>query len=181
MEFLDTVKYWPELCFLAFRLVLKFDLYSNIPALLLFKLTRKQHILIFSLPLLTNNQISDYNIIVRRKNGALTPIEYSILNAATHLYPQYGEFHGFQIAKEIEDKEGARRLTGLGTLYRALDRLEQQGFLKRRWEDPTIAAEEKRPRRRLYQVTGKLIPETSNVTSISKDPHVVLTLGELSS
>lgn len=130
---------------------------------------------------MTNNQISDYNKIVRRKNGALTPIECSILNAAAHLYQQGGEFHGFQIAKEIEDKEGARRLTGLGTVYRALDRLEQQGFLSRRWEDPAIAAEENRPRRRLYQVTGKAIPVVSTVTSITRDSNVVLTLGELSS
>jgi len=101
---------------------------------------------------------------MRRKEGALTPLEYSILNAAAHLYPQGGEFHGFQIAKEIEDRKGARRLTGLGTLYRALARLQQQGFLSRRWEDPAIAAEENRPRRRLYQITGKAVTVTSILT-----------------
>ena len=116
---------------------------------------------------------------MRRKNGALTPIEYSILNAATRLYPQGREFHGFQIAKAIEDK-GARRLTGLGTLYYALDRLEQRGFLSRRWEDPAIAAQENRPRRRLYQVTGKAVQVTSNATLPPRVPHVVLTLGDSS-
>lgn len=113
---------------------------------------------------------------MRRKNGALTPIEYSILNAAAHLYQQDGEFYGFQIAKEIEDHEGARRLTGLGTLYRALDRLQQQGFLSRRWEEPAIAEKENRPRRRLYKVTGKAM----SVTSTPSNVPVVLALGESS-
>ena len=115
---------------------------------------------------------------MRRKNGALTPIEYSILNAAVNLYQQGGEFYGFQIAKEIEDREGARRLTGLGTLYRALDRLQEQGFLSRRWEDPAIAAQENRPRRRLYQVTGKAfsIPLISTPSNIP----LFLALGESS-
>jgi len=117
---------------------------------------------------------------MRRKKGALTPIESSILNAAAHLYPQGGEFHGFQIAKAIEDKEGARRLTGLGTLYYALDRLQEQGYLSRRWEDPAIAARENRPRRRLYQVTGKAVQMTSTVTSTSREPQVGLILGESS-
>ncbi len=113
---------------------------------------------------------------MRRKKGALTTLEYSILNAAVHLYPQGGEFHGFQIAKEIEDREGARRLTGLGTLYRALDRLQQQGFLSRRWEDLGIAAEENRPRRRLYQITGKGVSVTSTTTS-ARLPNI-LAFGE---
>ncbi len=115
---------------------------------------------------------------MRRKQGALTPIENSILDAAVHLHRQGGEFHGFQIAKEIEDREGARRLTGLGTLYRALERLQQQGFLSRRWEDPAIAAQENRPRRRLYQVTGKAVSVTS--TSTPNNVPVVLALGESS-
>ena len=115
---------------------------------------------------------------MRRKNGALTPIECSILNAAAHLYQQGGEFYGFQIAKEIEDQEGARRLTGLGTLYRALDRLQQQGLLSRRWEEPDIAEQENRPRRRLYKVTGKAISVTS--TSPPSSILVVLASGESS-
>lgn len=127
---------------------------------------------------LDNNQISDYNKSMRRKSGALTPIEYSILNAAVNLCRQGGEFYGFQIAKEIEDREGARRgrLTGLGTLYRALDRLQEQGFLSRRWEDPTIAAQENRPRRRLYQVTGKALSVALNSTP--NNIPLVLALGD---
>jgi hypothetical protein len=115
---------------------------------------------------------------MRRKSGALTPIECSILNAAVNLYRQGEEFYGFQIAKEIEDREGARRLTGLGTLYRALDRLQEQGFLSRRWEDPAIAAQENRPRRRLYQVTGKALSVSLNSTPINIP--LLLALGEAS-
>jgi hypothetical protein len=115
---------------------------------------------------------------MRRKNGALTPIEYSILNVAVNLYRQGGEFYGFQIAKEIEDRERARRLTGLGTLYRALDRLQEQGFLSRRWEDPAIAAEENRPRRRLYQATGKALSVA--LTSTPSNIPLILALGESS-
>jgi PadR family transcriptional regulator PadR len=115
---------------------------------------------------------------MRRKSGALTPIEYSILNAAVNLYQEGKEFYGFQIAKEIEDREGARRLTGLGTLYRALDRLQEQGFLSRRWEDPTIAAQENRPRRRLYQVTGKALSVA--LTSTPINIPLILALGDSS-
>ena len=115
---------------------------------------------------------------MRRKRGALTPIEFSILNTAVNFYQQGGEFYGFQIAKEIEDREGARRLTGLGTLYRALDRLQDQGFLNRRWEDPDIAARENRPRRRLYQVTGKAL--SLPLTLTPNNIPLVLSLGESS-
>ena len=64
------------------------------------------------------------------------------------------EFHGYGVAKELRDREGARRLTAHGTLYRALDRLEQAGLLASRWEDPFVAADEGRPRRRLYRLTA---------------------------
>jgi PadR family transcriptional regulator, regulatory protein PadR len=115
---------------------------------------------------------------MRRKNGTLTPIEYSILDAAVRLCRQGEEFYGFQIAKEIEDREGARRLTGLGTLYRALDWLQQQGYLSRRWEDPAIAAQENRPRRRMYQITGKALSVA--LTSAPNNVPLFLAIGESS-
>lgn len=92
---------------------------------------------------------------MRRKAGTLIPIEQSILVAAMQRR-RLGveEFHGYRIAKDIKDQEGARLLTGHGTLYRALGRLEKQGFLRSRWEDPVVAAEQNRPRRRLYTLTG---------------------------
>ena len=36
----------------------------------------------------------------------------------------------------------------------ALDRLEEAGLVESRWENPQLAADEGRPRRRLYRVTA---------------------------
>lgn len=90
---------------------------------------------------------------MRRKADTLLPIEVSILEAGIELR-QGGaaEFHGFLIAKEIKEREDARLLTAHGTLYKALGRMEKAGLLLSRWEDPLIAAEDGRPRRRLYEV-----------------------------
>lgn len=84
----------------------------------------------------------------------MLPLETSVLAAAFRLRRRGSEeFHGFLLAKEIKDLSGARSLTGHGTLYKALARLEKSGLLVSRWEDPTIAASERRPQRRLYQVS----------------------------
>lgn len=92
---------------------------------------------------------------VRRNQGTLMPIESAILESAIELRKGgQPEFHGFLMAKQIADRDEARRLTAHGTLYKALDRLERAEMLASRWEDPELAAAEGRPRRRLYQVTG---------------------------
>jgi PadR family transcriptional regulator, regulatory protein PadR len=93
--------------------------------------------------------------MVRRKSGTLLPLELSILTAAVDAM-QAGEpeFHGFSVAKAIQEREAARRLTAHGTLYKALGRLERAGLLESRWEEPERAEAEGRPRRRLYRVTG---------------------------
>ncbi len=91
---------------------------------------------------------------MRRKPGRLLSVELAILRTAIDLRAHdVQEFHGFMIAKEMVEREHARRLTGHGTLYKALDRLREMGFLVDRWENPMTAAEEGRPRRRLYRVT----------------------------
>ncbi len=103
---------------------------------------------------LTKRRICAHNCYMRRKPGALTPIERSILEVASRLQEQgLPEFHGFQIAKQLRDQEGARRLIGYGTLYRALARLQQQGLLQSRWEELS-ATDENRPRRRYYRLVG---------------------------
>ena len=91
---------------------------------------------------------------MRRKQGVLIPLERSVLEAGITLR-DHGteEFHGFLLAKEMQTDGGDSNLTAYGTLYRALDRMEKAGLLSRHWEDPLIAAQEARPRRRLYQVT----------------------------
>ena len=91
---------------------------------------------------------------MRRKPGTLLPLEIAILDAGITLRERgSAEFHGYLIAHEIRERDGARRLTAHGTLYKALDRMRQAGLLTSRWEDPQLAADEHRPLRRLYEVT----------------------------
>jgi len=100
-------------------------------------------------------QISSYNLGMRRKPGALLPIEEAILAAGLDL-GRIGvkEFHGFAVAKRMKDIGEAHQLTAHGTLYKALGRMEAAGLLRSQWEKADLALEEGRPRRRLYQVTG---------------------------
>jgi PadR family transcriptional regulator len=92
---------------------------------------------------------------MRRKPGGLVPLETSILSAAGELQKvDVREFYGYQIAKQLADVSDRRLLTAYGTLYRALGRLEKMGLLQSHWEDPQLAANENRPGRRLYALTG---------------------------
>ncbi len=93
---------------------------------------------------------------MRRKPNTLVPLERTLLAAAVALaHGGVDEFHGYAIATELADLTEARRLTGHGTLYRALDRLEIAGLLESSLEDPEIAATERRPRRRLFRLTAE--------------------------
>lgn len=89
---------------------------------------------------------------MRRKPGSLIPLEVAILDVATS---RTEPFHGFELAKALADADGSRSLTSHGTLYKALGRLADQGYLEAEWEDPEISIGEGRPRRRLYRVTGE--------------------------
>jgi PadR family transcriptional regulator PadR len=92
---------------------------------------------------------------MRRKPGAILPLEASILVTAIDLAKAGAtEFHGFELAKRLRDDEGQRKLTAHGTLYKALTRMEKAGLLSSVWEDPDRAADEGRPRRRLYSITS---------------------------
>jgi len=84
----------------------------------------------------------------RRKPGTLLPLETEILEAALSID---GAIHGFALAQGLREQRGSRALTGHGTLYKALARLEEFGLLSSRWE--AAAAAEGRPRRRLYELT----------------------------
>lgn len=81
------------------------------------------------------------------------PLELSILDVASSRGSD--PFHGFELAKELADAEGARGLTAHGTLYKALGRLAEQGLLDSEWEDPDVGVREGRPRRRHYRITGE--------------------------
>ena len=92
---------------------------------------------------------------MRRKPGAILPIEESILSRALELNRSgAGDFHGFAMAKQLTETGDARKLIAHGTLYKALSRMEKAGLLESRWEDPQLAADEGRPLRRLYRITG---------------------------
>jgi PadR family transcriptional regulator, regulatory protein PadR len=88
---------------------------------------------------------------VRRKRGALVPLELEILELAAG---RADPFHGYELAKALAGAERSRALTAHGTLYKALGRLAQQGLLASTWEAPDVAEREGRPRRRLYRITG---------------------------
>ena len=93
---------------------------------------------------------------MKRKPGALVPLEASILAAAVELQnARVHEFHGYQLARHVAAVSDRRLLTAYGTLYRALARLEKMGLLQSHWEDPQLAANENRPGRRLYGLTGE--------------------------
>lgn len=90
----------------------------------------------------------------RRKPGALLPLELEILEAALSLLrTEQPAFHGFGLAQAMREQTGSRSLTGHGTLYKALGRLEEFGLLASAWEDSEAA--QGRPRRRLYELTEK--------------------------
>jgi PadR family transcriptional regulator len=91
---------------------------------------------------------------MRRKKGTLIPIEISILETGLELAIRgTSQFHGFMLAKEMQERDEAKLLTAHGTLYKALDRMQKAGYLESEWEDPLVAANESRPRRRFYRVT----------------------------
>src|SRR5919107_1465509 len=83
----------------------------------------------------------------RRKPGTLLPLETEILGAALAMR-RSGEsgFHGFGLSHAMREQSGSRALTGHGTLYKALGRLEEFGLLTSSWEAAETA--EGRPRRR---------------------------------
>jgi DNA-binding PadR family transcriptional regulator len=88
----------------------------------------------------------------RRTPGTLLPLEVEILDAALSMRRAGAvTFHGFGLAQRLREDGGSRALTGHGTLYKALGRLEERRLLTSHWEDP--AAAEGRPRRRLYELT----------------------------
>jgi DNA-binding PadR family transcriptional regulator len=73
-----------------------------------------------------------------------------------------GRSYGFDIMME----------TGLsgGTIYPALDRLEELGFVVADWEDVEVARAEKRPPRRNYRIT----PEGARELQAALERHRAL-------
>jgi DNA-binding PadR family transcriptional regulator len=90
----------------------------------------------------------------RRRPGTLLGLEVEILEAALSMQRSGDEaVYGFALAQAMREESGSSALTSHGTLYKALNRLEEFGHLASSWEDASVA--EGRPRRRLYRVTGQ--------------------------
>lgn len=94
---------------------------------------------------------------VRRKGGTeLVPNEVRVLAAALRLDRSAGQFHGYELLKELEPPEGGGRILNNSTLYRALRRFEGFGLVESGWETTEEAAalgREGRPRR-YYRLTA---------------------------
>jgi PadR family transcriptional regulator PadR len=91
---------------------------------------------------------------MRRKAGALTPIEFDLLTTMAELHATVEEVHGYELSKAHQARTEARLPIPFGSLYRALDRMERFGYVTSRLEAAEVAEAERRPRRRLYQMTG---------------------------
>jgi DNA-binding PadR family transcriptional regulator len=117
--------------------------------------------------------------VSRRKAGTLLPLESEIVELALELrLAGRSSFHGFWLAQQMRERSGSRSLTAHGTLYKALGRLEELGLLRSRWEDAGSVSEG-RPRRRLYELTGRgveiaeaarAVPASPTSTSLSPEP-----------
>lgn len=89
----------------------------------------------------------------RRKPGTLLALETELLEAALSMQRSGQDtFHGFGLAQTIRHRAESRALTAHGTLYKALNRLEEFGLLTSQWE-AAPDAQGRRPRRRLYELT----------------------------
>ena len=73
----------------------------------------------------------------------LTPLSFQILVALAD-----GPKHGYGILKEIEEGSGESLKSSTGTLYLAIQRLEQEGLLEEDREAPSADS-----RRRYYRLT----------------------------
>lgn len=108
----------------------------------------------------------------RRKPGTLLPLEVEILAAGLAMRRSgHASFHGFGLAHAMREQRASKALTGHGTLYKALGRLEEAGLLASRWEDP--AAAEGRPRRRLYELTGEGARVAERAHAERRDPALL--------
>jgi len=88
-----------------------------------------------------------------RKKGTLLPLERQVLEIA--VTRQASGVYGFLLAQELAGERGETRLVSHGTLYKALDRMRRAGLLAAEWEPAEAAADEGRPRRRIYRVTAE--------------------------
>ncbi|MGE0124293.1 MAG: PadR family transcriptional regulator [Vicinamibacterales bacterium] len=78
----------------------------------------------------------------------LTPVAFEILLALAD-----GERHGYGILQEVEHRSGGTVTLHAGTLYRALARLLEAGFIEELAESPDPSSTDER--RRYYGLTAR--------------------------
>ena len=83
----------------------------------------------------------------------LTPVAFEILLALAD-----GERHGYSILQEVESRSGGTVSLHAGTLYRALARLLESGFIEEL--DATADRSNGDERRRYYRLTARGIAVT---------------------
>lgn len=88
-----------------------------------------------------------------------------------------GPLHGYGIARRIEDVSGNRIALNYGTLYPALLKLEQQGFITAKWD-----VSENNRRAKFYALTAsgrkEVIRETREWQRTADLMEAFLTLGK---
>ena len=78
----------------------------------------------------------------------LTPVAFEILLALAD-----GERHGYSILQEVETRSGGAVSLHAGSLYRALARLLESGFIEELAESPDPSSTDER--RRYYALTAR--------------------------
>jgi len=98
---------------------------------------------------------ADYKLenLVADTDALLTPTTPVVVRMETLRRAAIYASMDAKVAKQLADDRQKKLLIGYGTLYRALNRLEDMGLLESHPEDPEIAARERRPGRRLYRLT----------------------------
>ena len=61
--------------------------------------------------------------------------------------------HGYAIIEALKTQTEGTLALAEGTVYPALRRLEDEGYLTSEWEEPSIAQSEPRPPRKYYDLT----------------------------
>lgn len=104
----------------------------------------------------------------RRRPGAVLPLELRILEIGLELQDERDGFYGFRLSKRLTETGGDARMIAHGTLYKALARLSEAGMVEASWEDPSVAEDAGRPRRRLYRVTGAGAEAVDQAASLAR-------------
>jgi len=105
-----------------------------------------------------------------KRRGLLFPIDRAIIGVLDqHRSTRPDGLHGYELSyllKSHAEGTGLTHAEGLhsnGTVYKALSRLRRCGALSSEWEDPDVALEAGRPRRRYHALTENGLARARNL------------------